>query len=198
MAQREPAPEPSRDGPPVLLPFAASVVRQGWAESVVSPAYDGLGVEERRALLLEQPDSYMHATRSPEDVGYALSPAELVVLNQMALIRLLRLNAFESRPAPAVYVYRITGYGSRQRGVVGVVPLEAYRRGQIRPHERTHADREELLSEFLALTSAQSSPWVSLSGELPVSGRCSTRSRPPRNPCWISLMRTESPSESGR
>ena len=158
MAAREPVPEPSLDGPPVLLPFAASVVRQGWAERVVSPAYDGLGVEERRALLLEQPDSYMHATRSPEDVGYALSPAELAVLNQMALIRLLRLDAFESRPGPAVYVYRIVGYGSRQRGVVGVVPLEAYRRGQIRPHERTHADREELLSEFLALTSAQSSP----------------------------------------
>ncbi|MDE0652719.1 MAG: DUF1015 family protein, partial [bacterium] len=56
------------------------------------------------------------------------------------------------------YVYRLIGYGCRQRGIVGVVPLEAYRRGRIRPHERTHADREELLSEFLALTSAQSSP----------------------------------------
>ena len=143
---------------PAVLPFAASVVRQEWAERVVSPAYDGLGVEERRALLLEQPDSYMHATRSPEDMGYALSPAELAVLNQMALIRLLRLDAFESRPQPAVYVYRLIGYGCRQRGIVGVVPLEAYRRGRIRPHERTHADREELLSEFLALTSAQSSP----------------------------------------
>lgn len=152
------APEPSPGGPPLLLPFSASVVRQTWAERVVSPAYDGLGTEERRALLLEQPDSYMHATRSPEDVGYALSPAELAVLNQMALIRLLRLDAFESRPAPAVYVYRLIGYGCRQRGVVGVVPLEAYRQGRIRPHERTHADREELLSEFLALTSAQSSP----------------------------------------
>ena len=142
----------------VLWPFSASVVCQDWAERVVSPAYEGLGVEERRALLLAQPDSYMHATRSPEDVGYALSPAELAVLNQMALIRLLRLGAFESRPDPAVYVYRLIGYGCRQRGIVGVVPLEAYRRGRIRPHERTHADREELLSEFLALTSAQSSP----------------------------------------
>lgn len=142
----------------VLWPFSASVVCQDWAERVVSPAYEGLGVEERRALLLAQPDSYMHATRSPEDVGYALSPAELAVLNQMALIRLLRLGAFESRPHPAVYVYRLIGYGCHQRGIVGVVPLEAYRRGRIRPHERTHADREELLSEFLALTSAQSSP----------------------------------------
>ena len=142
----------------VLWPFSASVVCQDWAERVVSPAYEGLGVEERRALMLAQPDSYMHATRSPEDVGYALSPAELAVLNQMALIRLLRLGAFESRPDPAVYVYRLIGYGCRQRGIVGVVPLEAYRRGRIRPHERTHADREELLSEFLALTSAQSSP----------------------------------------
>ena len=153
----EPAPGPSGGGPTVL-PFAASVVRQEWAQRVVSPAYDGLGVEERRSLMLEQPDSYMHATRSPEDVGYSLSPAELAVLNQMALIRLLRLDAFESRQAPAVYVYRLIGYGTRQRGIVGVVPLEAYRQGQIRPHERTHADREELLSEFLALTSAQSSP----------------------------------------
>ena len=142
----------------VLWPFSASVVCQDWADRVVSPAYEGLGVEERRALLLAQPDSYMHATRSPEDVGYALSPAELAVLNQMALIRLLRLGAFESRPDPAIYVYRLVGYGCRQRGIVGVVPLEAYRRGRIRPHERTHADREELLSEFLALTSAQSSP----------------------------------------
>ncbi|MCY3785489.1 MAG: DUF1015 family protein, partial [bacterium] len=142
----------------VLWPFSASVVRQDWAGRVVSPAYEGLGVEERRALMVAQPDSYMHATRSPEDVGYALSPAELAVLNQMALIRLLRLGAFESRPDPAVYVYRLIGYGCRQRGIVGIVPLEAYRRGRIRPHERTHADREELLSEFLALTSAQSSP----------------------------------------
>ncbi len=156
--------QPTSQGAPrdqvesVVWPFSASVVRQDWAERVVSPAYEGLSVEERRALLLEQPDSYMHATRSPEDVGYALSPAELAVLNQMALIRLLRLGAFESRPEPAVYVYRLIGYGCRQRGIVGVVPLEAYRRGRIRPHERTHADREELLSEFLALTSAQSSP----------------------------------------
>ena len=154
---------PSGGGPmghhgSVLWPFSASVVRQDWAGRVVSPAYEGLGVEERRTLMVAQPDSYMHATRSPEDVGYALSPAELAVLNQMALIRLLRLGAFESRPDPAVYVYRLVGYGCRQRGIVGVVPLEAYRRGRIRPHERTHADREELLSEFLALTSAQSSP----------------------------------------
>lgn len=157
ISPREPAPGLQGAGPAVL-PFVASVVRQEWAQRVVSPAYDGLGVEERRALMLEQPDSYMHATRSPEDVGYALSPAELAVLNQMALIRLLRLDAFESRRAAAVYVYRLIGYGTRQRGIVGVVPLEAYRQGQIRPHERTHADREELLSEFLALTSAQSSP----------------------------------------
>ncbi|MCY3562175.1 MAG: DUF1015 family protein [bacterium] len=153
-----PGGEPAGHRGSVLWPFSASVVRQDWADRVVSPAYEGLGVEERRSLMLAQPDSYMHATRSPEDVGYALSPAELAVLNQMALIRLLRLGAFESRPAPAVYVYRLVGYGCRQRGIVGVVPLAAYRRGRIRPHERTHADREEMLSEFLALTSAQSSP----------------------------------------
>ncbi len=151
-------PDAPTPGPSVLLPFPATVVRQEWAERVASPAYDGLGVEQRRELLLAQPDSYMHATRSPEDVGYALSPAELAVLNQMALIRLLRLDAFEARPNPAVYVYRLDGYGCRQTGIVGAVPLEAYRRGQIRPHERTHAAREEMLSEFLALTSAQSSP----------------------------------------
>ena len=152
------APDAPRQGLPVLLPFAATVVRQEWAARVASPAYDGLGVEQRRELLLAQPDSYMHATRSPEDVGYSLSPAELAVLNQMALIRLLRLNAFEPRPGAAVYVYTLDGYGWRQRGIVGAVPLDAYRRGQIRPHEQTHAAREEMLSEFLALTSAQSSP----------------------------------------
>ena len=152
------AEHPAEHTAEVLWPFSAGVVRQGWADRVVSPSYEGLGTEERRALLLAQPDSYMHATRSPEDVGYALSPAELAVLNQMALIRLLRLGAFEFRSEPAVYVYRLVGYGCCQRGIVGVVPLEAYRRGRIRPHERTHADREEMLSEFLALTSAQSSP----------------------------------------
>ena len=99
-----PGGEPAGHRGSVLWPFSASVVRQDWADRVVSPAYEGLGVEERRSLMLAQPDSYMHATRSPEDVGYALSPAELAVLNQMALIRLLRLGAFESRPAPAVYV----------------------------------------------------------------------------------------------
>lgn len=143
----------------LVRPFPARIVRSEWAERVVSPAYDGLNAEARRALMAANPHVFLHVTRSPEDsIAEGGGLDELTAGNAAALARLLEAGAYDQPADPAVYLYRLSLDGHTQTGIVADLPVDAYSDGRLRRHERTREDREAVLAKHLSALSVVSSP----------------------------------------
>ena len=124
---------------------------------VVSPAYDALDAGGRRQLMAENPMTFLHVTRSPEDAD-DLPLDALTEANAAALQRLLSADLYERRSQPALYLYRLTAAGHTQVAVVADLSLAVVADGQLLPHERTRVSRAEVLARHLARVKVSSSP----------------------------------------
>jgi uncharacterized protein (DUF1015 family) len=108
---------------------------------VVSPLRDVLSETERRAILAENPDSYLHVTSDPLALPelYGDDAAESVQAN--ALRRLLDLGAYTPVPEPALFVYRLTERGREHTGVIASVAVEGFGDGRVLGHEAVQPER---------------------------------------------------------
>lgn len=134
----------------LLEPFPARIVRPEWAEHVVSPMHDSLTPEERATIMTERPYSWLHVSRTPDDLPEGGDEAMLVEVESAALQRLLDAGVFEDFPEPALYVYRLRSLGHSQTGVVGEVPHEAFVGGRVLGHEGVQPERVDALETHLA------------------------------------------------
>jgi uncharacterized protein (DUF1015 family) len=108
---------------------------------VVSPLHDVLTEHERRAVLAENPDSYLHVTSDPlagpeEPRG---TPAQAVQVQ--ALRRLLDVGAYRLLPEPSVFVYRMREVDGEHTGVVAGVDMAGFMDGRVLGHERVQPAR---------------------------------------------------------
>ncbi|MFV0525667.1 MAG: DUF1015 family protein [Acidimicrobiales bacterium] len=142
-----------------LAPLSVAVVEPAWAARVVSPPYDALTSDQRRAHLEANPDSFLAVTRSATDLAPADRAAGVDPLpgSVAALRRLVRLGAYG--PASSrLLVYRLTEGDTHQTGVVGGLAVADYRDGLIRTHEEVDPARVGVLARDLAVQGIQSSP----------------------------------------
>jgi uncharacterized protein (DUF1015 family) len=127
---------------PLVDSVSVHLVAPQWASRVVSPLHDVLTESERRAMLADNPDSYLHVTSDPlalpEPPG-DVAAAESVQTN--ALRRLLDLRAYAPVPEPALFVYRLTERGRDHTGVVASVAVEGFGDGRVLGHERVQPER---------------------------------------------------------
>lgn len=145
----------------LVAPVCGRVVTEPWAARVVSPLHDALGDDERRALLRDHPDSYLHVTSDPAVLPATLDHAAAEAAQADALERLLRLGAYRHLDEPAFFVYEMREGGSRHTGVVGGVDLAGFADGTVLGHEGVqparvealvrHYERVPLRSELVAL-----------------------------------------------
>ncbi|HZG98817.1 MAG TPA: DUF1015 domain-containing protein [Nocardioidaceae bacterium] len=117
------------------------VVSPRWAARVVSPLHDVISETERRAILADNPDSYLHVTSDALALPelYGDDGAELVQAS--ALRRLLDLGAYTPVPEPALYVYRLTERGRDHTGVIASVAVEGFSDGRVLGHEAVQPER---------------------------------------------------------
>lgn len=143
-----------------VQPVTARVVEKEWVDRVPSPAYDSLSAQERIAFRAENPLSYLHVTRSPQDepASSRASDRELVEAGRESLDHLLRLGVFTEPLPPSYYVYRLQVNDHEQTAVVAEVPVEAFAEGRIRPHEDVQTARVDLLKRHTDVVRAASSP----------------------------------------
>ena len=140
----------------LLEPFPARIVRPEWAEHVVSPMHDSLTPEERATLMAERPYSWLHVSRTPDDLPAGGDEGALVEVESAALQRLLDAGVFEDFPTPALYVYRLRSAGHTQTGIVGEVPHEAFAGGRVLGHEGVQPERVDALEMHLEAVGAVS------------------------------------------
>lgn len=129
------------------------------AHDVVSPAYDALTVEQRRAFRADHPHSYLHVTRSAQDEADAatVDNATLVARGRAALEEIVAKELFADHGSPAFYVYRLRLAGHEQTGLICEIPADYYATVSL-AHEATQPERAALLAEHFMTVKAASSP----------------------------------------
>jgi len=128
-----------------LFPFRALRPAPEAAAHVASVPYDVVNTEEARALAANEPNSFLHVTRSEIDVPPETSPYddrvyEQAVRNFEALKRSAPLILEDE---PALYLYRLRMGRHEQTGVAGCFSVDEYEQGAIKKHEKTRKDKED-------------------------------------------------------
>ncbi len=142
----------------LLQRVEAQLVRQEWAERVVSPAYDTLRPHQRYELMERDPYVFLHVTRSFGDDQRQVTPEEVSASNAEALSRLLAAGVYEEAREPSLYLYQLQSGDHEQTAIIGDVPFPAVKEGRILPHERTHPHRSLHLADHLEKIGVHSSP----------------------------------------
>ncbi len=142
----------------LLRTLRALVVRPEAADRVVSGPYDAYSSAERSAITEAEPLSYLHVTRTPEDLAPGESIDDLATASAGAMARLVTTGAYRYVDEPSVFLYELTFRGHTQTGVVALVPVDAFIDGRIRKHEDVRPDRARLLANHLRHTGGTSSP----------------------------------------
>lgn len=146
---------------PILRPVTTRLVRPEWATRVVSPAYDSVRSDERRALMERDPYVFLHVTRSPGDgvpAGETETADEANEANAAALERLLAADVFGPVRPAGLYAYRLATGDHVQVAVIGDVDLTGLDDGRIGPHERIQPHRATLLADHVERLAIHSSP----------------------------------------
>jgi uncharacterized protein (DUF1015 family) len=129
----------------LLRPVQGRVVTTPWAARVVSPLHDVLGEHERRALLADHPDSYLHVTSDPLVVPGATGDLSSDAAKAAALRRLLDEGAYRCLTEPGYFVYRMRAGSEQHTGVVASVDLAGYADGSVLGHEQVQEARVQAL-----------------------------------------------------
>ena len=128
-----------------LFPFRALRPAPEAAAHVASVPYDVVNTEEARALAANEPNSFLHVTRSEIDVPPETSPYDDLVYEQAVrnFEALKRSAPLILEDEPALYLYRLRMGRHEQTGVAGCFSVDEYEQGAIKKHEKTRKDKED-------------------------------------------------------
>jgi uncharacterized protein (DUF1015 family) len=138
-------PLPERRHTPLVRPVRGHLVTESWAPRVVSPLHDVLTEDERRAMLVENRDSYLHVTSDPVSPPGSPGQASPGAEKAAALRRLLDSGAYRCLTEPAYFVYRMREADAEHTGVVASVDMAGFADGSVLGHEQVQAGRVEAL-----------------------------------------------------
>ena len=128
-------------GPLLVRSVSAHMVTPQWAARVVSPLHDVLTETERRKILANNPDSYLHVTSDPLALIEPPGEGATESVQARALQRLLESGAYLPVPEPAVFVYRMSDRGREHTGVIASVAVAGCNDGRVLGHEAVQSER---------------------------------------------------------
>ena len=166
---------------PLVDSVRVHLVSPQWAARVVSPLHDVLSETERRAILAENPDSYLHVTSDPMALPGPPADVAAETVQAKALRRLLNLGAYTPVREPATFVYRLTDRGREHTGVIAGVAVEGFGDDRVLGHERVQPDRVAGLVRHYERVSMRSELVALFHPPDPVTAELTTRvvARPP-------------------
>lgn len=125
------------------------------AKDVAADPYDVVSVEEAKAIIAEQPNSFLKVDK-PEALQANLS---LEDWGKRARQELERLYEEELTVRPSgFYVYRLTRNERQQTGLVATFSVADYEAGRIKIHEHTRETKERERVEHVQATGAHTGP----------------------------------------
>lgn len=137
----------------VFKPFSPYMPVQ--AKDVAADPYDVVSVEEAKAIIARQPNSFLKVDK-PEALQANLS---LENWGKRARQELERLYEEELTVRPSgFYVYRLTRNERQQTGLVATFSVADYEAGRIKIHEHTRETKERERVEHVQATGAHTGP----------------------------------------
>src|SRR5262245_46562031 len=128
-----------------LYPFRALRPAPAAADRVASVPYDVVNTDEARALVADNPLSFLRVTRSEVDLPADTNPYDDRVYAQAVrnFEDLKRSAPLVIDDEPSLYVYRLRMGSHVQTGLAGCFSIDEYDRDLIKKHERTRKDKED-------------------------------------------------------
>jgi len=135
-----------------LRGYRYAIGRERDVSKVVAPPYDQISPEQQELLYALSPGNIVRVSypRDPGDAKYSAA--------RETLARWLADGVWEPEERPAIYpyhqTYRIDGREVTRTGLIALGQVTEYARGEVLPHERTHAGPKEDRLRLLEATGA--------------------------------------------
>jgi uncharacterized protein (DUF1015 family) len=144
----------------VIVPFRALRPTAERAKQVASVPYDVVNTQEARALVADNPLSFLHVSRPeidmPDDTDIYGDPVYRKALDNFTNLK--KVCPLETEETPSIYLYRLIMDEQEQIGVVACCAVDEYDKDVIRKHERTRRDKEDDRTRHILVLRAQTGP----------------------------------------
>lgn len=141
-----------------VLPFRALRPVRSLAASVAAPPYDVVSLHEARALIRENPLSFLRVEKSEADCPDGASLQEACLRARENLQAMIEGGIMVRDEGPSFYLYRLCSEGRCQTGIVAGVSLAEYKSGKIKRHELTRQDKEQERTVHMETVGGQTGP----------------------------------------
>jgi len=140
-----------------IKPFRALRPIEEKVSEVASVPYDVVSVAEARSLAENNPNNFLHVTRSEIDLpeNTDVYSAEVYERAKENLETLQARGVLIQEDMSALYVYRLTMNGRGQTSVVAACSIDEYENDLIKKHEKTRPDKENDRTRHIVTTRAQ-------------------------------------------
>ena len=135
----------------LVLPFKAFLPEKLSAQQVVSRAVENYSKEELLSITASNPKSYLNIIR----------PANHDEPKNMVRVRFkefVQKNWFHALKKDSYLIYRQTDAERSFNGIIALASVKDYENGQIKLHEQTLTERENLLAEYLDQVNLNAEP----------------------------------------
>jgi uncharacterized protein (DUF1015 family) len=141
----------------VIHPFRALRPPVSKVEQVASVPYDVVNTQEARALVSDNPLSFLHVTRPEIDLpeGTDIYSDQVYEKARENFQKLKRECPLEQETEPSLYLYRLRMNDHVQTGVAACCSVDEYDEDLIRKHERTRPDKEDDRTRHMITLRAQ-------------------------------------------
>jgi uncharacterized protein (DUF1015 family) len=144
----------------VIRPFRALRPTAERAKQVASVPYDVVNTQEARALVADNPLSFLHVSRPeidmPDGTDIYGDPVYRKALDNFTNLK--NICPLETEETPSIYLYRLIMDEQEQIGVVACCAVDEYDKDVIRKHERTRRDKEDDRTRHILVLRAQTGP----------------------------------------
>ncbi len=144
----------------VIKPFRALRPVPELASQIAELPYDVMNTEEARALLKEDPLSFIQVTRAEATLpeGTKDNDPKVYAKAKANLEAYIAKGQMKQDPTPCYYIYRQQMGAYIQIGLVAAASVQEYREKIIKKHELTRPDKEQDRINHIMATKAQTGP----------------------------------------
>ncbi len=132
-----------------FVPFRAVRPAADRVSRVVTRSYEEYSVRERKALLAENRDTFLHILNPGYRSHRKFRGAERYKRVRQRYLEFLEQGILYRDAVPSFYVYRNGQGGHTAYGVFGAMDIADYELGRVKRHEDTIRRREERFADFL-------------------------------------------------
>ncbi|WAC05213.1 MAG: DUF1015 family protein [Methanoregula sp.] len=143
--------------------FAGVRPERSAAPAIAAVPYDVVTVDEARAIIEKDPQSFLRVSRSDAELP-GIPPYDDRVYKRARdnFLGYLKDGSMQKDTAPGMYLYRVRNANETFLGLCCCLDVDDYRTNHIRRHEQTRYDKEEDRTRHIEVTRTHNGPVVLL------------------------------------